>query len=361
MAIRKTFKYRLYPTKTQGATLDRWLMLCRWLYNAALEQRIIEYEQRQLHGIDRRLGKFDQMRELPNLKVELPEFREVDAQVLQDVVDRLDKSYQKFFKGGGYPKFQGRNRYDSITFKQTSWKLTDGRLQLRGCGPVNVRWSREIEGDIKTVTIKRSKSGKWFVCFFCDNVPAPMYPVTDKAIGIDLGTMNLVTTSEGDPMGDTKFLKRKLKYLRRLNRSLARKTNKQSNRRKKAVRRIQRLHEKIPNQRADMHHKVSAKLVKENAVIVHEDISPKFMLANRRMARTASDAGWSQFLTFLSAKAATAGRRVVAVNPYNTSQECSGCGKIVPKALHIRWHECECGCSLDRDHNAAINILKRAG
>lgn len=361
MGIRKTYKFRLNPTRRQEQTLDRWLMLCRWLYNAMLEQRIAEYEQRKLHGIKRNLGKFDQMKELPNLKAEMPEYREVDAQALQDVVERLNKAYQAFFKGGGYPKFQGRHRYNSITFKQTSWKLADNRLQLRGCGPVNVKWSREIEGDIKTVTIKRSKSGKWFVYFSCDNVPARVYPATDKEVGIDLGTMNLVTTNEGEILGDTRFLQRKLKYLRRLNRALARKKNKRSNRRKKTVKRLSRLHEKIANQRRDMHYKTSAKLVKENALIVHEAISPKFMLANKNLSQRASDAGWSQFLTFLHSKAAQAGRRVIAVNPYNTSQICSGCGEVVKKSLGVRWHECQCGASLDRDHNAAINILKRAG
>jgi putative transposase len=354
LGIRKTFKYRLYPTKTQEQTLDRWLMLCRRLYNTCLEQRQIAYK------MGYKLSKYDQMKELPNLKAELPEYREVDAQALQDALDRLDKSYQKFFAGGGFPKFQGRHRYNSITFKQNSWKLSGERLHLRGCGPVKVRWSRDIEGDIKTVTVKRTGSGQWFVCFSCDNVPAPVYPATDKAVGIDLGTMNLVTTSEGEVMGDTRFLQRKLKYLRRLNRGLARKKNKRSNRRRKHVQQLARLHEKVANQRRDMHHKVSATLVRENAVVVHEDISPKFMLANRHLARRASDAGWTQLLTFLQSKAAQAGRKVIAVNPRGTSQECSGCGQVVKKALHVRWHECECGCSLDRDHNAAINILKRA-
>lgn len=353
--MRKTFKYRLVPTKAQEETLDRWLWLCRRLYNACLEQRQIAWQ------MGRRVNKFDQMKELPVLKAELPEYREVDAQSLQDVVERLDKAFQSFFKGGGYPKFQGRHHYNSITFKQTSWKIKDERLHLRGAGPIKVRWSREIEGDIKTVTVKRTQSGKWFVAFSCDNVPERIYPATDQRIGIDLGTMNLVTTSEGKTMGDTRFLQRKLKYLRRLNRALARKPNKRSNRRRKHVKRLARLHEKIANQRRDMHHKESTKLVRENAIVVHEDISPKFMLANRHLARRASDAGWSQFLTFLQSKAAQAGRKVVAVNPRGTSQECSGCGRTVKKALHIRWHSCECGCSLDRDHNAAINILRRAG
>lgn len=353
--MRKTFKYRMYPNKTQEQTLDRWLWLCRRLYNACLEQRIIAHEQH------RRISKYDQMKELPDLKDSLPEYQEVDAQALQDVLERLDKAYQRFFKGAGFPKFQGRQRYDSITFKQTSWKLQEERLVVRGCGPLKVRWSQNVQGDIKTVTVKRTKTGKWFVCFSCDNVPAPAYPATDQTVGIDLGTMNLVTTSGGEVMGDTNCLQRKLKYMRRLNRALARKTNKRSNRRRKHVRRLARLHEKITNQRRDMHHKVSTKLVQENTIVAHEDISPQFMIHNKHLSRRAADAGWSQFLTFLQSKAAAAGRKVVAVNPRGTSQECSGCGQIVRKPLHVRWHRCDCGCSLDRDHNAAINILKRAG
>lgn len=358
--MRKAYKFRIYPTKADEVTLDRWLMLCRWLYNAMLEQRIAEYEQRKLHSIDRRLSKFDQMRELPALKVEFPEYAQVGSHVLQDVAKRLDKSFERFFKhGAGFPKFQGRNRYDSFTFPdQAGWKLKDGIFNLTNCGPIQVRWSREIEGDIKTVTIKR-RAGQWYVCFSCDNVPATQYPVTDKAVGIDLGIEALATTSEGERFENAKFLKRKLKHLRRLNRKLARQKNKQSNRRRKTVRQLQRLHLKVANQRADAHHKASTKLVRENAEIHMEHIGPQFMLANRRMAQAASDVGWGQFKTFLQSKAATAGRKTVEKNPYNTSRECSGCGQIKPKKLSERWHECECGTSLHRDHNAAIVILKR--
>lgn len=353
--MRKTFKYRIYPTKQQEQTLDYWLYLCRKLYNTCLEQRQIAYR------MGRRVNKYDQMKELPNLKAELPEYREVDAQALQDVVERLDKSYQKFFKGGGYPKFQGRNRYDSITFKQNSWKLKDHRLDLRGCGSIKVKWSREVEGDIKTVTVKR-RAGQWYVCFSCDNVPAPTYPVTDKIVGIDLGIEALATTSDGERFANAKYLKGKQKQLRKIQRHLARQKNKAGNRRRKTVRQIQRLHLKVANQRADANHKASTSLVKQNAVIVHEDISPQFMLKNHKLAQAASDVGWSQFLTFLQSKAATAGRKVIAVNPAYTSQTCSGCGVIRKKKLSERWHDCpECGTSLHRDHNAAINILRAAG
>lgn len=358
--MRKTFKYRIYPTKEQEETLDRWLMLCRWLYNAMLEQRIVEYKQRKLHGIKRSLNKFAQMNELPALKVEFPEYEEVGSHVLQDVAKRLDKSFQRFFKiGAGFPKFQGRNRYNSFTFPdQWNWKLKDCKILLAKCGPVKVKWSRDIEGDIKTVTIKR-KAGQWFVCFSCDNVPARVYPATDKAVGIDLGIEALATTSDGERFENAKFLKRKLKHLRRVQRHLARQKNKASNHRKKTVRQLQRLHLKVANQRADAHHKASTNLVRENAEIHMERINPQFMLANHRSAQAASDVGWGQFKTFLQGKSAAAGRKIIEKNPKNTSRECSGCGQIKPKKLSERRHECECGTSLHRDHNAAIVILNR--
>ena len=350
--MRKTFKYRLYPKPRQAETLEHWLDLCRCLYNACLEQRKVALEKH------RRITKYDQMLELPELKREMPEYREVDAQALQDVVDRLDKAFQRFFAGGGFPKFKGRRHYSSITFKQTSWKLTDGRLHIRGCGPIKVRWSREIRGTIKTVTIRRTKSGKWYVCFSCDDVPPAVYPATNKVVGIDLGLECLVTTSDGERLGDTKYLRRKLRHLRRIQRHLARQ-QKGSKRRAKTVRQLARQHEKISNQRMDMHHKISTKLVREYAEIHHENLNPQFMLHNRRLARTATDMAWGQFLTFLRTKAAAAGRKLVAKNPRGTSQECHACGRVVPKKLSDRWHKCECGVSLHRDHNAALVVLKR--
>lgn len=276
------------------------------------------------------------------------------------MIDRLDKSFQRFFNGGGYPKFQGSNRYTSLTFKQAGWKIENGRLHLTGCGAIKVKWSREIQGDIKTVTIKRTKTD---VCLFLMRQrTAPTVPGPTARVGIDLGISVLATTSDGEKFENARYLKAKLKQLRRLQRQLARQKNKQSKRRQKTIRRIQRLHEKIANQRRDAHHKASTSLVRRYALIVHEDISPQFMLRNRRLAREAADVGWAQFLTFLQRKAAAAGRKVVAVNPANTSQLCSGCGQIVPKKLSDRWHLCpHCGTSLDRDHNAAINILRLAG
>ena len=350
----KTYKYQIDPTPSQAKILAGWLFLCRKLYNAMLEQRIIVWQQRR-----KSISQYHQMRELADLKKAFPEYTQIGSQVLQDVAKRLQKSFERFWrKGAGFPKFQGRNRYDSFTYTQAGWKLKDRGLVLTGCGVIKVRWSREIQGDIKTVTIKRSKSGRWFVCFSCDNVPATIYPATGKAVAIDLGIEALATTSDGERLENAQYLKRKLKHLRRVQRHLARQT-KGSKRREKTRRQLARLHEKIANQRRDAHHKASTKLVRENAEIHMERIDPQFMLANRRLARAASDVGWGQFKTFLQSKAAAAGRRIVEKSAWNTSQECSGCGKMVPKKLHVRWHQCDCGTSLHRDHNAALVILRR--
>lgn len=197
--MRKTFKYRLYPTAEQIRTLDTWLMLCRRLYNACLEQRIAAWEKHKS------VNYYGQANELPALKQALPEYKTVNAQALQDVVRRLEKAFQSFFlrcKQGatekGFPKFQGRDRYNSITFSQTGWMVKDNRLHLSRCGAVKMKWHRPLLGDIKTVTVKRTKTGKWFVCFSCDNVPTPVYPEpVREAVGIDLGIKVLAYPSEG--------------------------------------------------------------------------------------------------------------------------------------------------------------------
>ena len=356
--VRRTYKYRLYPTAEQIVTLDRWLWLCRQLYNACLEQRIAAWKMQR-----KSLSRFGQSGELGDVKDGFPEFKEVGFHVLQNVIHRVDISFHRFFnQHAGYPKFRGRGRYESFTFPDgKGWKLLsdDGRLRLAKCGEVRVRLDRPIQGVIKTVTIKRTRSGRWFACFSCDAVPAKVYPETLVPVGFDLGLTTLVTTSDGERLGDTRFLNRSLRKFRRVQRHVARQ-KRGSNRRRKSVRNLARLHEHIADQRRDMHHKVSTALVQRYGLIAHESITPAFMLANRSTARAASDAGWSQLLRFLQWKSAEAGRDLVAVDPYNTSQACSTCGALVPKPLSQRTHICPCGTVLDRDHNAALNILKLA-
>ncbi len=360
--LRKAYKYKLKPTLEQERELEAVLWLCRWLYNAALEQRITLYRQR---GIT--LGCYQQQAELPDLKVAFPEYAAVHSQVLQDVLTRLDKTYQAFFrrvKAGqtpGFPRFHGRDRYNSFTYKQfgNGATLDNGFLVLSKIGRVAVRWSRRVEGTPKTVTISREADG-WYVCISCADVPVQPLPLTRQETGIDLGLESFATLADGTMIHNPRCYRRAERRLKTAQRKVARR-KKGSNRRRKAVRLLAKTHLKVKRQRADFQHKTALKLVQQYDTIYHEDLQTANMLRNHHLAKSISDAGWSGFLRILSAKAAWAGRTVVAVPPAYTSQMCSGCGVVVKKGLSVRWHRCpDCGTSLHRDHNAAKNI-ERAG
>jgi putative transposase len=304
-----------------------------------------------------------QQAQLPEIKQLRPEYGDLDAQMLQDVLQRLDRAFQGFFrrlKAGqtaGYPRFKSRDRYDSFTFKQTGWRLRDGRLSLRGVGALKVRWSRAIEGTIKTVTIRRD-ADQWYVCFSCalerpDPTPDPAKP----AVGIDLGLEHFVTLSDGTQVAIPRHFRKGQDLLERRQQSLSRK-QRGSSRRKRAKVLVAKAHRKVRNQRRDFHHKAANGLVRTHCLIVVEDLRIRNMMRNHSLAKAISDAGWGSFTILLCSKAEEAGCTVVCVNPAGTSQACSQCGAVCPKALDERWHHCEqCGCSLQRDHNAALNIL----
>jgi putative transposase len=293
----------------------------------------------------------------------MPEYGEVHSQVLQDVVQRVDRAFQAFFrrvKNGetpGYPRFHGRARYNSLTYPQcgNGARLDNGFLVLSKLGRIGVRWSRPMEGTPKTVTVSREADG-WYVCFSCADVPMQPLPPTGQETGIDLGLEAFATTSSGERIFHPGWYRQAERRLKTDQRRVSRR-KKGSNRRRKAVGLLARAHLKVKRQRADCHHKVALRLVKQNDTIYHEDLQAANMLKNHHLAKSIQDAGWSQFLSILAAKAAYAGRRVVAVPPAYTSQTCSGCGVIVRKGLSVRWHSCpDCGTSLHRDHNAAKNI-----
>jgi putative transposase len=356
--VRKTFKYKLKPTPDQERMLDRTLMLCRHVYNAAIEER---REAWQKCGVS--VGYYQQKAELPPLKAELPAYAEVHSQVLQDVVQRVDRAFQAFFrrvKAGetpGYPRFHGRNRYNSVTYPQFGHGATldHGLLVLSKIGRIAVRWSRPIEGTPKTVTISREAAG-WYVCLSCADVPTQPLPPTGRETGIDLGLESFATLADGTRIFNPGWYRQAERRLKTAQRRVSRRQT-GSARRRKAVGLLARAHLKVRRQRADFHHKVALHLVQQNDAIYHEDLQTANMVKNHRLAKSISDAGWRGFLSILSAKAACAGRTVVAVPPAYTSQTCSGCGVIVQKGLSVRWHTCpDCGTSLHRDHNAAMNI-----
>jgi putative transposase len=357
-AVRKTFEYKLKPTPKQERTMAFVVRRCRELYNAALEERRAAWRKR---GVS--VTEAQQSAQLPEIKEVRPEYGDIHSQVLQDVLTWLDHAFQAFFrrvKNGetpGYPRFQGANRYNSFTYKQFSngATLDNGFLVLSKIGRLAVRWSRPIEGAIKTVTIRREADG-WYVCFSCADVPVTSLPPSGQETGIDLGIEAFATLSDGTRIFHPGWYRKAERALKMAQRRVSRR-NKGSNRRRKAVTLLAKAHQKVKRQRADFHHKTAFALVRANDVIYHEDLQTANMIKNHHLAKRISDAGWTAFLIILSFKAACAGRKVIVVNPAFTSQICSGCGVVVQKGLSVRWHSCpDCNTSLHRDHNAARNI-----
>jgi putative transposase len=355
----KTFKYRLYPSKSQRRLLDSTLETCRRFYNDCLAERKEAYEQEK-----RTVSKVEQLRKVKTLKATSPYAANIHSHVLQVVVADLDKAFQNFFRRiqagetPGYPRFKGRNRFDSFGLKEygNGFRLDGRRLKLSGIGRVCVRWHRPMEGRIKTVRIVR-KAQKWYACFACEVEPAPL-PRTGNAVGVDVGIASMITTSNGDKAENPRWVRQGQARQRRLQRMVARRQKGGCNRRK-AVLQLQRQHERVRNQRRDYLNKLVHGLVSENDLIAIADLQIKNMVHNRHLAKSILDAGWGYFRHQLESKAAEAGRTVVVVPPAYTSKTCSGCGALFENlSLADRWVECGCGLSLDRDHNAALNIRR---
>jgi putative transposase len=358
-SIRKTYQYKLKPSPQQERMLDRVLMLCRQVYNAAISER---REAWRMRGVS--VTYYQQKAELPGIKEAMPEYAEVNGQVLQDVVLRVDRAFEAFFRRSregqtpGYPRFHGRDRYTSFTYPQVGEhggaRLDNGMLMLSKIGRIAVWWSRPLEGTIKTVTLSREADG-WYVCFSCADLPVRALPATGQETGIDLGIEAFATLSDGTRIFHPGWYRKAERSLKMAQRRVSRR-KKWSHRRRKAITLLAKAHQKVRRQRQDFHHKTALQLVRENDVIYHENLQVANMVKNHHLAKSIADAGWGAFLIILTDKAAWAGRRIVAVSPAFTSQTCSGCGVLVTKGLSVRWHSCpDCGTSLHRDHNAAKN------
>ena len=371
----KTYKFRLYPTGKQAEKLEWTLARCCELYNAALQER------REMYTSTGKGTTYNQQaNRLPEIKEIREEYKDIHSQVLQDVLKRVENAFKGFFKRvkagktPGYPRFQGRNRYDSFCYPQAGFSIENGRLVLSRIGHVKIKLHRKVLGTIKTCTLKR-EGACWYVCLACEVVRVSRTPYIDECVGIDLGVSKLATLSSGDVIENPKHYRRAEKKLAKAQQALSRK-KRGSKRRKKAVQRVAKLHRKVRNQRNDYLHQWSHRLVNTYEVIVFEDIAPANLskrvkpkqdeegnyLPNGASAKSGLnksilDTGWSTFIAFCEYKAANAGTvQVVKVDPKYTSQVCSGCGTVVKKTLEERWHSCQCGTELDRDHNAAINI-----
>lgn len=360
----KAFRFRIYPNKKQEVKMISTLTTCRHLYNDGLGERrdqgrfnkLIADWQLFPWGKPEWINYYDQAKELKIYKDDYQ--KEVHSQVLQNVLKRLEKSYKSFFNGEGYPRFQGRNRYDSFTFPQSGFEIVDGKLKLSKIGLIRMVQHREIEGVIKTCTIKRDVD-QWYVSFSCIVEPESM-EYNDRIVGIDVGLKSIITTSDNIQIDPPQHLRESEEKLTKAQRELSRKKKKSLNRNKARID-VAKIHRKIRNQRKDFNHKVSRSLVNEYGIIVFEKLQIRNMVKNHHLAKSISDASWYQLIQFTSYKAEWAGRIVEQVNPRNTSKTCSVCGHIQDMPLSQRIFICEnCPNIMDRDLNASINIKSRA-
>jgi putative transposase len=344
--------------------LNNTLTTCRHLYNSALAERKRQSELNRLMksfdvcpwGYLEWINYENQANELSESKNKYQ--KEVHSQILQNVLKRVDRSFQNFFKGAGYPRFQGRNRYNSFTYPQSGFELKDEKLKLSKIGDIKIVQHREIIGKIKTCTIKKDID-QWYVTFACE-IDTPIIPVELKnTIGIDVGLTTLLTLSNGTKILPPKFTRKSEDKLRKVQKRLSRKQKKSHNRKKQQVI-VAKVHRKIRNQRKDFNHKTSRILVNQFDLIAFEELQIQNMVKNHHLAKSISDAGWYNLQILTSYKAEYAGKQVKFCNPRRTSMTCNICGNIQKLTLSDRTFICsECGNIECRDINASINIKNK--
>ena len=386
--MQRTFKYKLEPSFKQREALFNIFNFCRFLYNSALEERIISYKNNKKSVSYREQSSF-----LPEIKTMFPsETSLIYSQTLQQTLKQVDTAYKNFFRRvnekaskAGFPRFKNQDRFRSILFPQVKSDLSGGciklisnKVKIYGVGEVKIRYYRPFEGIAKQCRIVK-QNDNFYLCITCKDVPAKPLPKTGKTVGIDLGLDSFVTMDDGTKFHHPKPYKTSLEKLQYRLRKLALK-QRGSNNRNKQKKLVVKTYEKITNQREDYQHKLANKIVRENDVIVVEKLNVKSMLEVKGglqskprssalrskglevSKRNIQDASWSKFVDKLTYKAESADKLIVKVDPRNTSKMCFQCGTIKKNlALRDRIFNCEtCGLAIDRDINAAKNI-KRLG
>lgn len=350
MLTRKTYKYRLYPTRHQARLLEHTLGLCRELYNAALQHRRDAYRM-----AGKSISFAEQSAALVECKEVRPDLADVYSQVLQDVLHRVDKTFKAFFACGGYPRFKGKNRYDSFTYPQLGWSLRNDRLTLSKIGVLKLKLHRPVCGKVKTVAIRR-EGDSWYACFSVEYEFEPPIHVGEP-VGIDVGLEHFANLSNGEQVGNPRYARCGEKHLAKVQSQLS-KVPRGSPLKRKYRKRVANAHNRVRRQRADFLHKLSCKLVQTYSLVAVEKLNVKG-LAGGMLAKSVNDAGWSTFINMLRYKAESAGAQLIEVDPRLTSQTCPQCGTIRKKALSERSHICDCGFECHRDVAAALVILAR--
>ena len=345
----KAYRYKLEPNQSQRYALARTLDVCRELYNDCLDQRKLQP-----------ISRYEQSKQLTQLKAEFPVYKNVYSQVLQNVLDRLDKACQSFFRSGfGFPRFKGANRFNSFTYPQSGFSLGRRQLSLAKIGNVKVRLSRPLPDGavVKTCTIKRSVNG-WFATLVFEHQPVPL-PANDLAVGIDVGVTTFAKFTDGTEIQNPRIYQNTQAELRRAQRRLARR-KKGSNRRRRAVMLLEKVHQRIAHRRSDFLHKHSTAVIQKYGTVKVEALNVSAM-SRGNLAKQILDCSWAEWFRQLRYKAEEAGRRFVAVDPKYTSQTCSQCGFKHPdnRKTQADFTCLSCGHQDNADHNAAVNILAR--
>ncbi|MBD2499247.1 RNA-guided endonuclease InsQ/TnpB family protein [Anabaena azotica] len=380
--MRAAYQYKLRPTKQQAENIDKWLSMLCAQYNYLLADRFNWYEQNRcsinacplvchLPELRDNPDYYSQKKTLPNLKKTHPHYGEIYSQVLQDIVKRVKVTFDRFLKGdsngkrSGRPRFKSRDRYRTFTYPQMKDGCLQGNLiSLPMLGKIKVVLHRAIPDGfkIKTASVTKKESSGYYLTLSLEDATVPTIKPdfnSESITGVDVGLKEFLTTADGETVSIPQHYRKAQKRLRVIQKRVSRR-KKGSKRRQKTIKQLGKQHKKVADKRKDFHFKTANNLLKKYDVIAVEDLNVKG-LSRSKLAKSVLDAGWSSFLSILTNKAEKAGLLVIPVKASGTSQDCSSCGVKVPKKLHERWHDCpNCGCSLDRDHNAAINIKNRA-
>lgn len=377
MKINRTYKYRLYPTVKQQKTIDYQLGLLRKIYNKFLKQRIDIYEKK---GVS--INYYHQCKQLQLIKQNKPEYADIYSQSLQSQVKILDTAFQNFFrrvkKGEkpGFPRFKGKGRINSIHYPQMGFKIVDGKLKLSKIGHIKLKQHREIDGKIKTCTITKTKTNKYYVCFVLEKEIEVKEARIEKAVGVDMGLELFAQLSDGLTIQNPRTLKKYKAKLLKANRSLSKK-KKGSKNKDKARKKVAKIHEKVVNTRLDFMHNQANFIIQNYDLIAVEKLlisnmtkSSKGTLENpgkmvkqkSGLNRSILDASWGKFFEILIYKAEEANKIVQQVNPQYTSQKCSSCGFVFSENRESQSiFNCKnCGFEINADLNASINIRNEA-
>ena len=339
--------------------LEEQLGLCRWTWNALLSHCLDERKSGRGTPTAVTLNYL-----FPVMKSGNPELRKVHSQALQNVAYRIRKGFENYWArrraglNADTPRFKGRGEYKSITYPQSGFSLKNGCLRLSKIGDLKIILHRPVEGEVKTLTIKHEPSGKWFAIFACEVENKPLLGRM-PAVGVDFGLKSIVALSDGTTIDAPRYYRRSEQRLQRLQRWHSKRKMRSRNREKARIR-VAKLAEKVSNQRRDFLNKTARGIVNKYERVYVEDLQTANMKRNKRLSKSIGDAGWRILRHNLTYMAERSLGVTVCVAPQDTSQLCSGCGELVPKDMAVRVHVCpHCGLVLDRDVNAAGNILRK--